>query len=769
MAEMVIRKHHRSRNRWLPRRTWLTRAQITRLMGVIRAMLPGYVLGFSDMLGIPSAMAIGYGCALAALERDVRPTMVSGALAVLVRSISGMHPGWEMLLSLALLMVCTQVLPGRGNAALMLTTAALLIPTWTAGVASPTAAELLQHWGAVALAVLSAPIIARALKILGEDRQASSMEAHVAVGYFAALLLGGAVRMQMLGMNLGVLGASCVVMALALQLGVGAGSAAGMIAGLIMALQGFPLFMSIALSAGGFLAGMAAPLGRRWHCAGYAMGAYLPMLLCSCTGVGMGGGVLAGTLVMLQMPRRQQEQVQRFFRRFLPADAAPGDAYAAVALRTWEQTIAAMAAALPSPRTMDETRDAAWWESRLCQGCPDRDSCGAMTTALCVEKAEAVWSCRHASEEVWQGSLEHLRGMGCKRLYFLLESMNALRREDAANQRDIRQAEAQRDMLVTHLTALSGAARRFTLASGGESWWENRAAVRIRQLLSEDAVPAALSFVRRIQGHVHVGFELHHQTGAHRLAEDLCRLASAAAEAPLRVESLAHDRVLLTECPIYAIEAGMAAEPLTEGEICGDTVWSGELKDGRWMLLLSDGMGHGQSAALVSQQTAELIRLCLDAGYTSQQTLTAVNGMLLMSGNGERFATADLVLFDVWTGRGMLYKLGAPCSWLDQQGELRRLPGDALPLGILEGAECRTYPIDLGPEDTLVLLSDGVEDAFGGAEALRRAMDSALQEDTMQEAADALLLSALSADGGHRRDDQSVIFVRLKKVGKERE
>lgn len=769
MAEMVIRKHHRPRNRWMPRRKWFTRARVVRLMALLRAMAPGYVLGFTDMLGIPSAMAVGYGCALAALGRDVRPTMVGGAVAVMVRSVSGMHPGWELLLSLALLMVCPRVLPGRGNIALMLTTAVMLIPTWVAGVAAPTAAELLQHWGAVALAVLSAPIMARALNVLGEERQASGMEDRVAAGYLAALLLGGAVRMQLLGVNLGVLGASCVVMALALQLGVGAGSAAGMMAGLVMSLQGFPMFMSITLSAGGFLAGMTAPLGRRWHCAGFAMGAYLPMLLCGCTGVGMGGGVLAGALVTLQMPRRQQEQVQRFFRRFLPADAAPGDAYAASALRTWEQTIAAMAAALPSPRALEETRDAAWWEGRLCQGCPDRESCGAMTTELCVEKAEAVWECRDSAEEVWQGALEHLRGMGCRRLYFLLDSMNALRREDAANQRDVRQAEAQRDMLVTHLTALSGAARRFTLGSGGESWWENRAARRIRQQLSEEAVPAALSFVRRIQGHVHAGFELHHMTGAHRLAEDLCRLASAAVEAPLRVESLADDRVLLTECPIYVIEAGMAAEPLTDGEICGDTVWSGALQDGRWMLLLSDGMGHGKSAALVSRQTAELVRLCLDAGYTSQQTLTAVNGMLLMGGNGERFATADLVLFDAWTGQGTLYKLGTPCSWVSQQGELRRLPGDTLPLGIIEGAECRTYPIDLGPEDALVLLSDGVEDAFASADALRRAMESALQEETMQEAADALLLSALSAEGGLRQDDQSVAFVRLKKVGKERE
>lgn len=767
MAEMVIRRHHRSQNRWMPRRALITRARVKRLAAWVRAFLPGYVLGFSDVLGMPSAMALAYGCALSALGQELRPVMLGGAAAVLVRALSGMQPCWELLLSLGVLLIWPRLLLNRGNAAVMAITGLLLLPTVFAGAAAPTAAVLLQHWGSVVLAVLSAPVMARALSVLREDRPAPSMEARVSVGYLAAMLLGGAVRMQLLGVNLGVMGASCVVMALAMQAGAGAGCAAGMIAGLMMALQGFPLFMSIALAAGGFLAGMATPLGRRWHCAGFAIGAWLPMLLGRCNAIGMGGGVLAGALVMLLLPRKPGEDVQRLIRRFLPTDAAPGDAYAASALRTWEQTIAAMADALPSPAEEDEPRDAAWWECRLCQGCPDRESCGCMTTPLCAEKAEAVWACRDAADEVWQGALEHLRGMGCKRLYFLLDSMNALRQEAALHQRVIRQALAQRDMLVTHLTALSGAARRFALSSGGESWWEHRAARRIRQHLSEEAIPATLSFVRRVQGHVHAGFELHHLAGARQLARELCALASAWVEAPLQLESLQDDRVLLTECPLFLPDVGMAAEPVDDEAVCGDTVWSGRLNDGQYMLLLSDGMGHGRNAARISGKTAELIRLCLQAGYSSRQALMAVNGMLLMGGSGERFATADLVLVDAWTGHGTLYKLGTPCSWLYRQGEMHRLPGDALPLGIIEGADCRVYPIDLGPEDALVLLSDGVEDAFAAADALQRALASALQEPTTQEAADALLLSALSAGGGQRSDDQSVIVLRMKKNGKE--
>lgn len=761
MAEAIVRRHKRRTDRWMPReRRNIPWAQMKRAAGFALRCVPGYLTACAEVLGIPSGFHAAYALALAATGHDARPTVAGGALALLMQLLSGLQPGWESAATLGAVAVLSMMLNGRGTLALMLSAGGAVLPYAIAACFGATAAEMLQGWAAVLLAALSAPVMARAVICLTGRKQMSAVEERVAAGYLAAVCLCGGARMLLLGFNVGVFLSGCVVLGIALVLGPGPGTMAGLLAGMMLALQGLPLAVSVALAMGGFLAGMAASLAkRRVSCGAFALAAYLPLLLSYATGLGSGASVLAAALTMGLLPRGMYERLQAFLRRFLSSAPVPGDAYASAALTAWEHTVAAMARAVPSPGDAQEPRSKTWWQERLCQGCPEAAQCGCMTTELGVSKAEAVWAYRQAHDDVWQGALEHLRGMGCQRLYCLLEGMNALRREDEAAQRVMRQAQAQRDMLVTHLTAMSGAARRFAALSCGESWWDDMAARRIRRELSERATPAALSYVRRVQGHIQAAFELQHITGARKQAEELCVLTACLMDVPMQLHSIDGDRVLLTELPLLQAEVGMAAEAITGGEVCGDTVWSGTLQDGRCLVALSDGMGHGEGAAFSSRQAVELLRLCLDAGYSRQQTLTAVNGMLLLGGGGERFATADVLTIDLWKGQATLDKLGAAASWLYQQGALTRLTGDALPLGILEEIDLSGSSLRLGAGDAVILLTDGVEDAFRSCAALEKAIREALRCESAAMAAEQLLEAAFAADEAQRRDDQSAVFV----------
>lgn len=769
MAEAVLRQHKKRTDRWLAReKCYLTRAQVKRWIAFAVHCVPGFLLSFAEIVGMPSGLHASFAAAMAATGRDVRPTLIGSAAAILVRLISGLLPRWEMLITLAVLVVAPYVLNGKSAFWLMVYTIASVLPTAVVASLSPTAAEMIQGWGMLAVSALSAPVMVRAIKALAGKRHIASMEERVSVGYLAAMCLCGGARMLLVGFNLGILMSACVTLSAALVLGVGAGTVTGMLTGVVLALQGIPMTAAVALSMGGFLAGIAASLSRRrLSCGFFAVGCYVTMLLCGGTGLGCGASALAAALLLGVIPRSMMERIQHFLRRFLPNDPAPGDAYAAASLTAWEQTIAALARAVPSPKDADGPRTGEWWQAHLCQGCPEYEQCGCMTTGLGITKAEAVWEYRYAHEEVWQGALEQLRGMGCQRLYYLLDAMNALRQEDEASQRVIRQAEAQRDMLITHLTALSGAARKYAMLSSGESWWDDMAARRIRKELAERAIPAALSYVRRVQGHAQASFELQYITGARKQAEDLCLLTSVVVDAPMQLANLDGDRVLLTEQPLLNAEVGVAAEPISGGEICGDTAWSGTLQDSRLLVALSDGMGHGSKAALSSRQTVELLRLCLDAGYTRQQTLTAVNGMMLLGGGGERFATADVLTIDLWKGQAALDKLGAAGSWLYQQGMLTRLTGDSLPLGIIEDIDLSGSQMKLCEGDAVILLTDGVEDAFRSMGALEEALMQALTCPSPGNAARTLLRAAFEADGEQRRDDQSAVFVYIRRNTRE--
>lgn len=768
MAEAIIRQHKRRVDRWIPKeKKRLNPAQLRAAAVFAGKAAPGFLLSFAEVVGIPSGLHAAYGMALAATGRDVRPVLAGSVAAFAVRLLSGLSPRWEMLLTLLFIAAAPLVVSGKNAIILTAYTAASVLPAGIFASFSPTAAEMLQGWAAVGITALSAPVMVRAMKALAGERHITAMEEQVAVGYLAAMCLCGGARILLLGLNIGVLLSSCVTLAMALTLGTGASTVAGMLCGVVLSLQGLPLTLSVALSMGAFLAGVANSLSRRrLSCGCFALGCYLPMLLCASTGMGCGAGVLAASITMGLLPRDAYERVRQHFRRYLSNDPAPGDAYAAAALSAWERTVAAMARAVPSPQDDSIARSGEWWQERLCQGCPEYEHCGCLTTDLGAGKAEAVWEYRYADEQIWQGAMDMLRGMGCQRLYHLLSGMNALRQEDEASRRVIRQAEAQRDMLVTHLTAMSGAARRFAVLSSGESWWDNMAARRIRRELSERATPVTLSYVRRMQGHAQAAFELQFITGARKQAEELCLLASAVLDVPMQLAALDGDRVLLTETPLLHAEVGTADAAITGGESCGDTAWSGLLADGRLLAALSDGMGHGEKAALSSRQTVELLRLCLDAGYTRQQTLTAVNGMMLLGGGGERFATADVLTIDLWKGHAALDKLGAAASWVLQDGELIRLNGDALPLGILEDVEGSGTCLRIDAGDAILLVTDGVEDAFRSVSVLEGAVRAALECDSPQKAAESLLAAALAADDGQRRDDQSVVAVFIRQSGR---
>ena len=213
--------------------------------------------------------------------------------------------------------------------------------------------------------------------------------------------------------------------------------------------------------------------------------------------------------------------------------------------------------------------------------------------------------------------------------------------------------------------------------------------------------------------------------------------------------------VRLTEMPLMMVEAGAASRCIAGADICGDTFSLGQLQDGRFVAALSDGMGHGNQAALESRQAVELLRMCLDAGYDRAQTLTAVNGMMLLAGPG-----VDLFLLDLWTGKASLDKLGAAGSYLMQAEGLSLLGGDALPLGILENVESGEKLMQLHQGDTLILLSDGVEDAYENRQSMEETIRDALTLETAQDSANAILTGAQSGDSAPA-DDQTVLVLRL--------
>ncbi len=152
--------------------------------------------------------------------------------------------------------------------------------------------------------------------------------------------------------------------------------------------------------------------------------------------------------------------------------------------------------------------------------------------------------------------------------------------------------------------------------------------------------------------------------------------------------------------------------------------------------------------------------MCLQAGYTRGQAVTAVNGSMLSATGGEKFATVDLCLIDLWTGEAAMNKLGACPSYLVRGQKIQEIQGEALPLGIIERVIPMEHLFTLAEGDMLVLMTDGIADAFGEEEEILSFL-RVCRGDEPQKIADDLMREAMIRYGGMPPDDMTAVCVRM--------
>ena len=92
---------------------------------------------------------------------------------------------------------------------------------------------------------------------------------------------------------------------------------------------------------------------------------------------------------------------------------------------------------------------------------------------------------------------------------------------------------------------------------------------------------------------------------------------------------------------------------------------------------------------------------------------------------------------------------------------MRAIGADTLPVGVLPDVEARSLRMTLRPGDVVVMLTDGVADAYpGGESALREAL-ARLVWLHPQAVGERLIASALGE--GEARDDMAVLCARIGK------
>lgn len=175
----------------------------------------------------------------------------------------------------------------------------------------------------------------------------------------------------------------------------------------------------------------------------------------------------------------------------------------------------------------------------------------------------------------------------------------------------------------------------------------------------------------------------------------------------------------------------------------------------KYYVLLCDGMGTGLGAVQEGKNAASLLRRLLTAGYPAEHALRSLNSLCALRDRAGA-VTVDLVELELDTGRAVLYKWGAPPSYLVTQLGAEKLGITGPPPG-LSVTDCRetTERFSLRRKELLVLVSDGIsqDDALGCCQQMAGRAPGEL----------ALGILACSQRGGE--DDATVAVIRLDSGG----
>ncbi len=615
------------------------------------------------------------------------------------------------------------------------------------------------------IAAASAPAFLAALR-LTPARKHLMQEERLAVALLSVAALIGLNALWPAG-AVGLAG----LMTLTMAANAGSGALAGAAAGLALMIGGAPPIRAVSLAAAGAAAGVLAARGKNWSAPGFVLCGGLAGLYDFSHSPGPVPFAVAAVAYLI-IPERAVVRLRGWMRaaRDHPCDpdalARRLRAETEHKLRALSEAFGELSEGYKLPIDMpDEQALISEMRARLCEGCGSYGDCWAgednrAVRLLCQLISEAIDP--DPGGMLSTGEIPPDIKRVCRRgesipqrLRPMLQEFALVRRTElkraGANQlvsAQFLQAQAllqgMADRQMRPLRVRDEAARRAMAAL-------DRAGVPVRDAMAlrgeQPEIVMTLSEGRWTREQAELAEEsLSEELGGRYIAE------------PAQEDFPAEKRFI--RLPKYAANWGVSCLSLEPGVPSGDSHLIRTLPGGRLLIALSDGMGTGEAARRESAQTVRLLWQFLLAEVDRDLALNTVNELMLGKSGEDMFATVDLCLIDLNTGRAEFSKLAASRSLILRNGEVRAVDGGRLPLGILEKVRPSVEEVELNPGDLLLMGTDGIMDVEEGV------VESAIKNNTTlspAELAECVVREVDKKTDQSRMDDRTVVCVRISK------
>ena len=228
-----------------------------------------------------------------------------------------------------------------------------------------------------------------------------------------------------------------------------------------------------------------------------------------------------------------------------------------------------------------------------------------------------------------------------------------------------------------------------------------------------------------------------------------------------KAQTVANGLIYLTLTKAPKLDAAFGISKVTKSlsTASGDCHSLIKIDESNFLVALSDGMGSGETAFRTSETALNLIESLYRAGLDSEFVLTLVNKLLSITID-DNFSAIDIALINLNSGSAGFIKIGSPYGFILSNNGIRFIEGSSLPIGILDDLHPTTCSCEISDGDVIVMVSDGVTDAFGSTGDFIDFLKGAPLYNP-QELSDTILSRALTLSGNTADDDMSALCVRF--------
>lgn len=216
----------------------------------------------------------------------------------------------------------------------------------------------------------------------------------------------------------------------------------------------------------------------------------------------------------------------------------------------------------------------------------------------------------------------------------------------------------------------------------------------------------------------------------------------------------------------YIMAIGMAENYKNQNIVSGDSILNVRLKDGKYLIALSDGMGTGKKAMESSTQALKMLENLLLSGFDKSTSISLITTSLINK-NEEMFATLDIAIVDLYKGNIEFIKSGACPTYIKNKKRVQIVKSNSLPAGMINNQDnLQVFDRDIEPGEIMLMCTDGILDSnieYKNKELWIKYLLEDIETNNTKKIADLVLNEAIDNNFGKAKDDMTLVVCRFLK------